>query len=95
MSGMFAAQKAPQAPKSTFQKFKESPLYTIVLNGGLFVAGVAFIQSPLMDMMAPQAYNIPGKYAQIVRIMSMTNSVPNPLDKNADTGGKKMAEGES
>lgn len=54
MSGMFAAQKAPQAPKSTFQKFKESPLYTIVLNGGLFVAGVAFIQSPLMDMMAPQ-----------------------------------------
>ncbi|CAR26679.1 hypothetical protein ZYGR_0H05000 [Zygosaccharomyces rouxii] len=54
MSGMFSAPKAPQPPKSAFQKFKESPLYTIVLNGGFFVAGVAFIQSPLMDMMAPQ-----------------------------------------
>ncbi|CDH14214.1 uncharacterized protein ZBAI_06000 [Zygosaccharomyces bailii ISA1307] len=36
------------------KKAEESPLYTIVLNGGLFIAGVAFIQSPLMEMMAPQ-----------------------------------------
>jgi len=45
---------APQAPKSKFQEFKESPAFTIVLNGSLFIAGVAFIQSPLMDMLAPQ-----------------------------------------
>lgn len=53
---MFAMPNAapPQQPKTAFQKFRESPLYTIVLNGGLFIAGVAFIQSPLMEMMAPQ-----------------------------------------
>lgn len=45
---------SPQQPKSRFQAFKESPLYTIALNGAFFVAGVAFIQSPLMDMLAPQ-----------------------------------------
>ncbi|QLQ82028.1 hypothetical protein HG537_0G02820 [Torulaspora globosa] len=62
MSAMFSmpgvgapgASAIPQTPKSRFQKFLESPLYTIVLNGTLFVAGVAFIQSPLMEMMAPQ-----------------------------------------
>ncbi|CCE90411.1 Tom6p TDEL_0B02820 [Torulaspora delbrueckii] len=55
MSSMFApGAPVPQAPKSKFQQFKESPLYTIVLNGSLFIAGVAFIQSPLMEMMAPQ-----------------------------------------
>lgn len=58
MSGMFgvapgAANGAEQS-KSTFQKFKESPLYTITFNGVFFIAGVAFIQSPLMEMMAPQ-----------------------------------------
>ncbi|QLL34909.1 hypothetical protein HG536_0H02840 [Torulaspora globosa] len=62
MSAMFGmpgvgapgASAIPQPPKSRFQKFMESPLYTIVVNGTLFVAGVAFIQSPLMEMMAPQ-----------------------------------------
>ncbi|KAG0668177.1 protein translocation complex component [Maudiozyma exigua] len=44
----------PQEPKSRLQEFKESPAFTILLNGTLFVAGVAFIQSPLMDMLAPQ-----------------------------------------
>lgn len=44
-----------QAPEeSSFQKFKKSPAYIIGLNAALFVAGVAFIQSPLMDMMVPQ-----------------------------------------
>ncbi|QLG70643.1 hypothetical protein HG535_0A05840 [Zygotorulaspora mrakii] len=58
MSGIFGASAAaanePESSKSVFQKFKESPLYTITLNGAFFVAGVAFIQSPLMEMMAPQ-----------------------------------------
>lgn len=44
----------PQEPKSRLQEFKESPAFTILVNGTLFVAGVAFIQSPLMDMLAPQ-----------------------------------------
>ncbi|CCD25390.1 Tom6p NDAI_0F00710 [Naumovozyma dairenensis CBS 421] len=39
--------------KSRFQQFKESPAFTVLLNGTLFVAGVTFIQSPLMDMLAP------------------------------------------
>lgn len=45
---------ASTQPKSRFQQFRESPAYTIIVNGGLFVAGVAFIQSPLMEMLAPQ-----------------------------------------
>ena len=44
----------PQEPKSRLQEFKESPAFTILVNSTLFVAGVAFIQSPLMDMLAPQ-----------------------------------------
>lgn len=52
--GAPGASAIPEPPKSKFQKFKESPLYTIVLNGSFFIAGVAFIQSPLMEMMAPQ-----------------------------------------
>ncbi|CCF57598.1 hypothetical protein KAFR_0C06070 [Kazachstania africana CBS 2517] len=40
--------------KSKFQRFRETPAYTMVLNGAFFIAGVAFIQSPLMDMLAPQ-----------------------------------------
>lgn len=40
--------------KSRFQQFKESPAFTIALNGTMFIAGIAFIQSPLMDMLAPQ-----------------------------------------
>lgn len=52
--GAPGASAVPQPPQSRFQKFKESPLYTILLNGTFFVAGVAFIQSPLMEMMAPQ-----------------------------------------
>lgn len=49
-----AGAASSQQPKSRFQAFKESPLYTIALNGTFFIAGVAFIQSPLMDMLAPQ-----------------------------------------
>lgn len=36
------------------QEFKKTPLYSVLLHGGLFVAGVAFIQSSVMDMLAPQ-----------------------------------------
>lgn len=52
--GLEGAASSSNKPKSRFQLFKESPAYTILINGGLFVAGVAFIQSPLMKMLAPQ-----------------------------------------
>ncbi|GMM53445.1 Tom6 protein [Maudiozyma humilis] len=52
LNGGFPA--APAAPKFKFQEFKESPAFTILVNGSLFVAGIAFIQSPIMDMLAPQ-----------------------------------------
>lgn len=54
MPGLDGGNAAPQQPKSRFQKFKESPIYTVVLNTTFFAAGVIFIQSPLMEMMAPQ-----------------------------------------
>ncbi|SCU92995.1 LAMI_0E12838g1_1 [Lachancea mirantina] len=56
MSGRFGIPGAAPAPKqpSRFQQFKETPAYPILVNVSLFIAGVAFIQSPLMEMMAPQ-----------------------------------------
>ncbi|ODQ81043.1 hypothetical protein BABINDRAFT_160460 [Babjeviella inositovora NRRL Y-12698] len=45
--------RQPQTPKSAFQKFKESPMYTIAVHTGLFAAGVFFIQSPMMEMLVP------------------------------------------
>lgn len=55
MSGMFNVPGAsPSQPKSRLQEFRESPMYTIFVNGTLFVAGIAFIQSPLMEMLAPE-----------------------------------------
>lgn len=53
MPGLNNAQP-PQKPKTRFQLFRESPAYTIIVNGALFIAGVALIQSPLMDMLSPQ-----------------------------------------
>lgn len=58
-SPMFAmpgihGQPESKKPKSKFEEFKESPAYTLLVNGTLFIAGVAFIQSPLMEMFAPQ-----------------------------------------
>jgi import receptor subunit TOM6 len=40
--------------ESTFDQIKKMPAFTVAVNVGLFVAGVAFIQSPLMDMLVPQ-----------------------------------------
>ncbi|CCC70950.1 hypothetical protein NCAS_0G00630 [Naumovozyma castellii] len=54
MPGLGATGGAPTKPKSRFEQFRETPVFTVLLNGTLFVAGVAFIQSPLMDMLAPQ-----------------------------------------
>lgn len=52
---MFAPQHAAPAKKlSKFEEFKQSPVYTVGLNAGLFVAGVAFILSSLMEMLVPQ-----------------------------------------
>ncbi|KAH3900202.1 Tom6p SCDLUD_003173 [Saccharomycodes ludwigii] len=49
-----ASEKQNDSNKSRFQLFRESPAWTVLVNVALFGAGVAFIQSPLMDMMAPQ-----------------------------------------
>ncbi|ODV88252.1 hypothetical protein CANARDRAFT_5546 [[Candida] arabinofermentans NRRL YB-2248] len=48
MSGF---QQAPQEAKSSITS---NPFFSAAVNVGLFVAGVIFIQSPLMDMMVPQ-----------------------------------------
>ncbi|CCE62181.1 hypothetical protein TPHA_0C00240 [Tetrapisispora phaffii CBS 4417] len=55
MSGIFNVPgAAPTKPKSKFEEFKESPMFTVLVNSVFFVAGVAFIQSPLMEMLAPE-----------------------------------------
>ncbi|SCU85404.1 LAFA_0D15478g1_1 [Lachancea sp. 'fantastica'] len=56
MSGRFNAPGAgsPAKKASRFEQFRQTPAYPVLVNLSLFVAGVAFIQSPLMDMMAPQ-----------------------------------------
>lgn len=50
MSGRIPTPK----PESTFEQIKKTPAFTIALNATLFAAGVAFIQSPLMEMLVPQ-----------------------------------------
>lgn len=35
-------------------QIQKLPIYTIGVNAVMFVAGVAFIQSPLMEMLVPQ-----------------------------------------
>ncbi|CUS21773.1 LAQU0S04e00474g1_1 [Lachancea quebecensis] len=56
MSARFTAPGAgaPAKKPSRFEQFKQTPAFPVLVNLGLFVAGIAFIQSPLMDMMAPQ-----------------------------------------
>lgn len=56
LNNMFAPQAAPAPAKklSKFEEFKQTPLYTVGLNAGLFVAGVAFVLSSLMEMLVPQ-----------------------------------------
>ncbi|AET40235.1 Tom6p Ecym_5490 [Eremothecium cymbalariae DBVPG len=57
-SGLYSipASSASSTPKkqSRFQQFKESPAFPVLVNVTLFGLGVAFMQSSLMDMMAPQ-----------------------------------------
>lgn len=43
-----------QKEVSSFEEFKKLPAFTIGVNVVLFAAGVAFVQSPLMDMLVPQ-----------------------------------------
>ena len=48
-------ERVPQSKESfSFENFKKSPAFTVIVNASLFVAGVVFIQSPLMDMLVPQ-----------------------------------------
>lgn len=45
---------APVKQPSTFEQIKNSPAFTVAVQVSLFAAGVAFIQSPLMDFLVPQ-----------------------------------------
>lgn len=54
---MFAAPGAvPSAPakESKFEQFKQTPAFPVLIHTALFAAGVALIQSPLMEMLSPQ-----------------------------------------
>lgn len=54
MSAVFGSSAVAPKPQSKFAQFKQTPAYPVLVNVTLFVCGVAFIQSSLMDMMAPQ-----------------------------------------
>lgn len=43
-----------QKQESYLESFTKLPVYPVVVNTALFAAGVAFIQSPLMEMLVPQ-----------------------------------------
>lgn len=45
---------APKQQPSTYQQIVSSPAFAAAVQVGLFAAGVAFIQSPLMDFLVPQ-----------------------------------------
>lgn len=45
---------AGKEQETYFSHIQKLPIYTIGVNTVMFVAGVAFIQSPLMDMLVPQ-----------------------------------------
>lgn len=45
---------APAKQPSAFEQFKNSPAFTVAVQASLFAAGVAFIQSSLMDFLVPQ-----------------------------------------
>ncbi|ODQ61348.1 hypothetical protein WICANDRAFT_61905 [Wickerhamomyces anomalus NRRL Y-366-8] len=58
MSSVYARPGASAAPKksekeSIYSKIVNNPSFPIIFNLGLFAAGIAFIQSPIMDAMAP------------------------------------------
>lgn len=40
--------------ESTWEQIKKAPAFTLAVQAGFFAAGVAFILSPLMDMLVPQ-----------------------------------------
>ena len=52
MSGRFPTPPSKEA--SRFEEFTKSPAFTLGVNAVLFVAGVVFIQSPMMEMLVPQ-----------------------------------------
>lgn len=55
MAGRFAATAGAAPPQeSQWTKIVNNPIFTVASNVALFAAGVAFIQSPLMDMLVPQ-----------------------------------------
>lgn len=49
----FSSNMAAKEP-STLKTIYNSPAFTATVQVGLFVAGVVFIQSPLMDFLVPQ-----------------------------------------
>lgn len=43
-----------QKEESYLESLRKLPVYPVAVNTVLFAAGVAFIQSPLMEMLVPQ-----------------------------------------
>ncbi|CAK7901062.1 mitochondrial import receptor subunit Tom6p [[Candida] anglica] len=46
--------RIPVEQESYLSQIQKTPAYTLAVHAGLFVAGIAFIQSPLMEMLVPQ-----------------------------------------
>lgn len=45
---------APTQQPTTLEQITKTPAFAVAVQVGLFAAGVAFIQSPLMDFLVPQ-----------------------------------------
>ncbi|CAR64399.1 Tom6 [Kluyveromyces lactis] len=47
---------APSAPasESKFDQFKQTPAFPVLVHTALFAAGVAFIQSSVIELLSPQ-----------------------------------------
>lgn len=56
---MFGIPGIPEASavpskESRFEKFKQTPAFPVLLHTALFAAGVAFIQSSVIELLSPQ-----------------------------------------
>ncbi|KAK6462278.1 hypothetical protein DFJ63DRAFT_341939 [Scheffersomyces coipomensis] len=56
MSGRFAAPEPKE--ESTFEQIKKAPIFAVAVNATLFGLGVLFIQSPLMDMLMVDSFEM-------------------------------------
>ncbi|CDO94955.1 unnamed protein product [Kluyveromyces dobzhanskii CBS 2104] len=47
---------APSAPgsESRFEQFRQTPAFPVLIHTALFAAGIAFIQSSVIELLSPQ-----------------------------------------